>query len=165
MGIWACIGVISPFPFYYFLWNYPQTWVDLCGRGRDPCKFMAMVSHLLKLLQFISLFSVSTLSWPPPLYFWPLFISGQFLNFRVYQLLGESGTYYGVRFGKHIPWVTGFPFGVIKDPQYVGSILSLIACLAWVPFFYILLWILGYIFMIKVESHEDPTTRAKLLLS
>ncbi|KAJ6702331.1 PHOSPHATIDYLETHANOLAMINE N-METHYLTRANSFERASE [Salix koriyanagi] len=79
----------------------------------------------------------------------------------VYQLLGESGTYYGVRFGKNIPWVTEFPFGVIQDPQYVGSILSLFACLSWTPFQYILLWTLGYAFMIYVESKEDPATRAK----
>nr|GEY42127.1 phosphatidyl-N-methylethanolamine N-methyltransferase [Tanacetum cinerariifolium] len=59
----------------------------------------------------------STLSWPPPFYFWPLFFIGQFLNFRVYQLLGEAGTYYGVRFGKNIPWVTEFPFVTVKDPQ------------------------------------------------
>ncbi|CAL5440344.1 unnamed protein product [Camellia sinensis] len=131
MGIVACIGVVSPFPFYYCLWIYPQRWVDLCGKGRDPSKIMAIVSHLLKLLQFLSLFSVSSLSWPPPFYFWPLFLFGQFLNFRVYQLLGESGTYYGVRFGKNIPWATEFPFGVINDPQYVGSILSLFACLSW----------------------------------
>lgn len=87
MGIWACLGVISPFPFYYFLWNNPQSWVDLCGRGRDPCRVMALVSHFLKLAQFIALFSVSTLSWPPPLYFWPLFLFGQFLNFRSGALL------------------------------------------------------------------------------
>jgi len=85
-------------------------------------------------------------------------------NNRVYQLLGEAGTYYGVRFGKNIPWVTEFPFGVIKDPQYVGSILSLLACLSWVPFQYILLWVLGYVFMMQVESKEDPSTRAKPLL-
>ncbi|KAH7865687.1 hypothetical protein Vadar_009842 [Vaccinium darrowii] len=121
MGILACIGVVLPFPFYYWLWNYPQTWVDICGNGRDPSKIMARVSHLLKLVQFISLFSVSSLSWPPPLYFWPLFLFGQFLNFRVYQLLGESGTYYGVRFGKNIPWVSEFPFGVINDPQCCHS--------------------------------------------
>lgn len=82
MGILACIGVVSPFPFYYFIWTNPQSWLDLCGKGRDPCKVMAMVSHFLKLVQFISLYSVSTLSWPPPFYFWPLFIAGQFLNFR-----------------------------------------------------------------------------------
>ncbi|BFG24813.1 hypothetical protein CerSpe_110870 [Prunus speciosa] len=104
---------------------------------------------------------VSTLTWPPLLYFWPLIAFGQFLNFRVYQLLGESGTYYGVRFGKNIPWVTEFPFGYIRDPQYVGSILSLLACLWCVPFRYILLWTLGYVVMIQVESKEDPTTRAK----
>ncbi|KAL0429730.1 UNVERIFIED_CONTAM: Phosphatidyl-N-methylethanolamine N-methyltransferase [Sesamum radiatum] len=163
MGIWACLGVISPFPFYCFLWNNPQSWVDLCGRGRDPCRVMALVSHFLKLVQFIALFSVSTLSWPPPLYFWPLFLFGQFLNFRVYQLLGESGTYYGVRFGKNIPWVTEFPFGVIRDPQYVGSIMSLLACLHWVPVLYAILWVLGYVLMMKVESKEDPSTRAKPL--
>lgn len=156
------IGVMVPFPFYYLLWTYPTKWVELCGRSRDPCKVMAQVSHCLKLIQFICLFSMSTLSWPPPLYFWPLFLLGQFLNFRVYQLLGESGTYYGVRFGKNIPWVTEFPFGYISDPQYIGSIMSLVACLSWVPFQYILLWVLGYVLMIWVESRENPATRAKV---
>lgn len=84
-------------------------------------------------------------------------------NYRVYQLLGESGTYYGVRFGKNIPWVTEFPFGYIKDPQYVGSIMSLLACISLVPFQYILLWSLGYIFMIHLESKEDLSTRAKII--
>ncbi|XP_021717117.1 phosphatidyl-N-methylethanolamine N-methyltransferase-like [Chenopodium quinoa] len=163
MGVWAGIGVLLPFPFYYWLWKQPQTWVDLCGKQNDPSKMMAFVSQFLKLIQFLSLYSVSSLSWPPPFYFWPLFLAGQFLNFRVYQLLGESGTYYGVRFGKTVPWVTEFPFGYIKDPQYVGSIMSLLACLSWVPFQYILLWCLGYVFMIHVESDEDPTTRAKPL--
>ncbi|XP_031283417.1 phosphatidyl-N-methylethanolamine N-methyltransferase isoform X2 [Pistacia vera] len=127
MGIVAAIGVLLPFPFYYWLWTSPQAWVNLCGKGQDPSKVMAYVSHFLKLLQFISLYSVSSLSWPPPLYFYPLFLFGQFLNFRVYQLLGESGIYYGVRFGKNIPWVKEFPFGFIKDPQYVGSITQLLA--------------------------------------
>ncbi|EPS59820.1 hypothetical protein M569_14985, partial [Genlisea aurea] len=84
MGILAGLGVISPFPFYYYLWNHPQRWVDLCGRGRDPCRAMALVSHFLKAIQFISLFSVSSFSWPPPPYFWPLFLVGQFLNFRFF---------------------------------------------------------------------------------
>ena len=82
-------------------------------------------------------------------------------TYRVFQLLGEAGTYYGVRFGKNIPWVTAFPFGVIRDPQYVGSIMSLLACISWVPFQYILLWILGYAFIMKVESKEDPATRVQ----
>ncbi|EOA35823.1 hypothetical protein CARUB_v10021063mg [Capsella rubella] len=163
MGILAGIGVLLPFPFYWWLWTNPQSWVNLCGRGRDPSAVMARVSHVLKAAQLLSLFSVASLSWPPPLYFWPLMTFGQFLNFRVYQLLGEAGTYYGVRFGKSIPWVTEFPFGVIRDPQYVGSIMSLLACLSWVPFQYILLWSLGYFFMMFLESKEDPSARAKPL--
>ncbi|KAF6138826.1 hypothetical protein GIB67_038863 [Kingdonia uniflora] len=163
MNIILGIGTILPFPFYYWLWTYPGTWVSICGKTRNPSMVMAQVSHFLKFLQILSLVATATYpwSWPPPLYFFPLFIFGQFLNFRVYQLLGESGIYYGVRFGKNIPWVTEFPFGYIRDPQYVGSIMSLLACLPWVPFQYIFLWILGYVLMILVESKENSATRAK----
>ena len=87
MSITAVIGVLSPFPFYYWLWTYPQSWVDLCGKGCDPSKVMAYVAHFLKLVQFISLFSVSTFHWPPPFYVWPLLAFGQLLNFRSLQLL------------------------------------------------------------------------------
>ncbi|XP_019711295.1 phosphatidyl-N-methylethanolamine N-methyltransferase isoform X1 [Elaeis guineensis] len=182
------IGVMLPFPFYYLLWNYPQAWVDVCGKGVDPSHRMAQVSHVLKIFQFLALFSVARFSWPP-WYCYPLVAVGQYLNFncfeifikkqnfvlvastlnseiiavRVYQLLGEAGTYYGVRFGKNIPWVTEFPFGYVKDPQYVGSILSLLAILCWVPFQYVFLWVLSYLFMMWVESKEDPATRAKPL--
>ncbi|XP_072989615.1 phosphatidyl-N-methylethanolamine N-methyltransferase [Typha latifolia] len=156
------VGVLLPFPFYYCLWNFPQKWVDLCGKGVDPCHRMAQISHAIKAVQFVSLLSVARFSWPP-WYSFLLFSVGQYLNFKVYQLLGKPGTYYGVRFGKNVPWVTEFPFGYIKDPQYVGSVMSLLAVLCWVPFQYVLLWVLGYIFMIWVESKEDPATRAKFL--
>lgn len=77
MGLITFLGVISPFPFYY--WKSMGTalnMVNLRGNGRDPCKIMAMVAHFLKVVQFVALFSVSTLSWPPPFYFWPVFIFG-----------------------------------------------------------------------------------------
>lgn len=82
MGIVAAMGVLLPFPFYWWLWTNPQSWVNLCGQGRDPSTAMARVSHVLKAAQLLSLFSVASLSWPPPLYFWPLMAFGQFLNFR-----------------------------------------------------------------------------------
>jgi phosphatidyl-N-methylethanolamine N-methyltransferase len=56
-----------------------------------------------------------------------------------------------------------FPFGYIKDPQYVGSILSLVAALCWVPFEYVLLWSACYVFMMWLEGEEEPATRAKPL--
>jgi methylene-fatty-acyl-phospholipid synthase len=77
----------------------------------------------------------------------------------VYALLGEEGVYYGASFGKKLPWVEKFPFGYFRDPQYVGSILSLIGCSFWVPWQFISLWISGYIFMILVERRENPNSR------
>jgi hypothetical protein len=76
-----CTALILPFPFYYTLWNYPQWWVGLCGRGVDPCHRMAQVSHLLKAIQILSLLSVATFSWPP-WYCVLLFAAGQYLNFK-----------------------------------------------------------------------------------
>ena len=50
MGMFAAIRVIAPFPFYFWLWINPQSWVELCGKGRDPSKVTTNVSHLLKLV-------------------------------------------------------------------------------------------------------------------
>ncbi|XP_040951237.1 phosphatidyl-N-methylethanolamine N-methyltransferase isoform X2 [Gossypium hirsutum] len=129
-------------------------------KGDGPC----LPFHQANSVRF-SLFRFFLLLASPSLLLAPLCLRSvpQLQFYRVYQLLGESGTYYGVRFGKNIPWVREFPFGFIKDPQYVGSIMSLVACLSWVPFQYILLWSLGYLFMIHIESTEDVTTRAKPL--
>eukprot|EP01018_Ginkgo_biloba_P014020 Gb_18573 [translate_table: standard] len=155
----VAIAVLLPFPFYYFLWTYPRQWVQWCGKGVDPSHRMAQISHILKLAQILALISVAQFDWPP-WYCALLIIVGQYLNLKVYELLGEAGTYYGVRFGKTIAWVSDFPFGYIRDPQYTGSILTLLGCLCWVPWQFIFLWIVGYFFMMKLESHEDSSTRA-----
>ena len=144
-------AVISPFPFYTFLWWYPQRFIDAaCQDGSDPSHRMQQFSSMLKALQILALLSTvsfSDLAFPP---WWSiaLFAGGQFLNVRAYQLLGESGIYYGTRFSKDIPWVTQFPYGTIKDPQYVGSILSLVAATCWVPWRWVLPWIGGYLWMV-----------------
>lgn len=38
---------------------------------------------------------------------------------------GKAGVYYGCKFGLSIPWYHGFPFTVVKHPQYVGCILTI----------------------------------------
>lgn len=62
-----------------------------------------------------------------------LVAAGQVLNASVYRTIGGDGVYYGVRLGRTVPWVHGFPFrafakggkpgtGVrIPHPQYLGS--------------------------------------------
>lgn len=58
---------------------------------------------------------------------------GQILNTAVYGTIGGDGVYYGVRLGRTVPWVHGFPFRLfarggkpgtglkIPHPQYLGS--------------------------------------------
>ncbi|KAG0616432.1 hypothetical protein M758_5G115100 [Ceratodon purpureus] len=150
--------VLSPFPFYWYLWTYPKKWLKMC-EGVDPSHRMAQVAHLLKSLQILGLLSVATFS-VPPIICVALFGFGQFLNYRVIDLLGEDGVYYGARFGKKLPWVEKFPFGYFRDPQYVGSIMSLLGVSCWVPFPFIALWIVGYFFMMVIEREEDSNSRA-----
>jgi methylene-fatty-acyl-phospholipid synthase len=157
-GLIVAVLILLPFPFYWYLWNFPDRWMRICGKGVNPSHRMAQVSHLLKALQIFALLSVATIS-RPPLICIALLAFGQYLNYRVYALLGEEGVYYGASFGKKLPWVENFPFGYFRDPQYVGSILSLIGCSFWVPWQFISLWIAGYIFMILVERRENPNSR------
>lgn len=88
-----------------------------------------------------------------------LLAMGQALNFGVYKSLGTVGTYYGNRFGDPPAWVTGFPYNIgISDPQYWGSILTVIATLNLLqtkknPFFQLTL-LLSYVFMMVVEAKE-----------
>ena len=55
-----------------------------------------------------------------------LILIGQILNFAVYYKIGIIGVYYGNKFGYNLPWITTFPFNIgIKNPQYIGCILTL----------------------------------------
>ena len=53
-----------------------------------------------------------------------LFI-GIVLNAGVFLQLGRRGVFYGNRFGHDIPFCTGFPFSIVRHPQYFGSVLVL----------------------------------------
>lgn len=168
------LAVISPFPFYSYLWWNPQKFVDIaCTDGADPSHRMQQVSSVLKTLQIITLLSTASFEshWFPPWWSILLFIGGQYLNVRAYQLLGEAGIYYGTRFGKTIPWCKEFPYGTIRDPQYVGSVMSLIAVTCWVPWRWILPWIGGYLWMVRVyasglvvgwKTHSNPLVKMEV---
>jgi methylene-fatty-acyl-phospholipid synthase len=49
---------------------------------------------------------------------------GQVLNVGVMVRLGTEGVFYGNRFGRNVPWVTGFPFSIAPHPQYLGALMS-----------------------------------------
>lgn len=50
-----------------------------------------------------------------------LIAAGQALNTAVFWRLGNEGVFYGVRFGRAVPWCAGFPFRRFRHPQYVGA--------------------------------------------
>ena len=50
---------------------------------------------------------------------------GQLLNLGVFVQLGKIGVFYGNKLGYQVPWCQGFPFSVLRHPQYVGTVLSI----------------------------------------
>lgn len=53
-----------------------------------------------------------------------LLLVGQTLNFSVFHRLGKVGVFYGNRLGHEVAWQEGFPFSIIRHPQYVGALMS-----------------------------------------
>jgi hypothetical protein len=87
----------------------------------------------------------------------PLAVIGQYLSEVVYSVLGDAGVYYGIELAVVKPRrITGFPFG-ISDPQYRGSLLTVIAFLL---FFnttresgmMITAWMMVYFYQICMEN-------------
>jgi protein-S-isoprenylcysteine O-methyltransferase Ste14 len=94
---------------------------------------------------------------------WPVYacavalvLFGQLLNYRVYELLGVEGVYYGTRFGKQIAWVTAWPYSWINNPQYVGCILTLVGGALFLPFIATLNGIASYVYLCYLERREPP---------
>lgn len=54
---------------------------------------------------------------------------GQTLNVGIYKAIGHVGVYYGFKLGHKVPWVNGFPFNVVKHPQYVGSVATVLGAM------------------------------------
>lgn len=89
----------------------------------------------------------------------PFIFVGQYLSELVYNLLGDNGVYYGIELKTARPVrIQGFPF-TIRDPQYKGSILTV---LGWFFAFnttkeLILLaipWMISYYSIVIVENTQ-----------
>ena len=54
-----------------------------------------------------------------------MILAGQALNFGVFYRLGNTGVFYGNRFGYEIPWCRELPFSLLKHPQYAGALFTI----------------------------------------
>ena len=123
----------------------------VCSRlGAHPVRLFEIIVLLGKLTQNIVLLAWATGSplgsVPSAAGLWTLISSasaahwvccvtlmciGQGLNAAVYEAIGKSGVYYGVKLGERVPWSTGFPFSAgFRHAQYVGAYLSQMGLLA-----------------------------------
>lgn len=158
----AYVSIAAASVFYTWIWKRPEQFRKLAS-PRDPCQAMASIANVIKLAQFATV--VLATNWAAvtsmPMWHWVamtfLAVLGQHLNFLVFHHLGVDGTYYGVRFGKQLPWVHAYPFGYVKDPQYVGSSISLLGACFIVPVDICLFWIANYVFLIWLERDNDRT--------
>lgn len=127
---------------YYWVWHHPaafRAWFvrQPALRGcSDPVAAFERLFRLFKAVQlavyggWIIGFSVRDGWFPNTDPFWivvalALIACGQTLNLAVFARLGRDGTFYGVRFGRPVEWVEGFPFSVVPHPQYTGTLLSI----------------------------------------
>jgi len=54
-----------------------------------------------------------------------LIAAGQTLNLGVFYRLGNTGVFYGRKFGRAVPWREEFPFTLFAHPQFVGVVLTI----------------------------------------
>lgn len=121
---------------------------------------MAFWANVLKVVQFASIYMctdvpavLSGLTVQTVVLAGLLLAFGQHLNYKVYELLGVDGVYYGARFGKSIPWVTSYPYSAMQDPQYVGCIFSLLGVAALgLPLELVIWWLANYFYLMWLES-------------
>lgn len=122
---------------YAVAWNRPDGFRAALARlgRRDPVEALRRLFLGFKGIQavvFAGWCAYFAGGWPwPPTSSVPallagalLLAAGQGLNALVFLRLGREGVFYGVRFGRSVPWVEGFPFSVLAHPQYVGAVLS-----------------------------------------
>lgn len=124
---------------YYWISHRPTAWLALCSRpplsrwNHRPTELLRLLFYGFKLLQiavFIGWCMVFSGELAPLPSAGPaaaalgglLIAAGLVLNFSVFRVLGNTGVFYGSQFGHAVPWVNGFPFSLLKHPQYIGSL-------------------------------------------
>ena len=120
---------------YFYVWNFTDSYIKISYYLQTtPLFLITFISIIQKSLQYsiIINYSIKNKTLIPyienfNIINFLLIIIGQILNFAVYYKIGIIGVYYGNKFGYNLPWISTFPFNIrLKNPQYIGCILTLI---------------------------------------
>jgi protein-S-isoprenylcysteine O-methyltransferase Ste14 len=155
---------------YTWVWWRPAHFLRCIGRGRDPCAAISTTVHVVKVVQglllavyvdWTALPALPVASWLLGLV---LILAGQYLNVRVYQLLGHDGVYYGSIFGKRIKWISAWPYSHLRNPQYAGCILTVLGTAAIIlPARMAAFWCAIYVYAAWLESTPHPAAEVRAL--
>ncbi|HKA33350.1 MAG TPA: methyltransferase [Candidatus Binatia bacterium] len=125
---------------YIAVWRAPDHFRSLCARFmpalvRQPVEALRLFFYGFKILQGAVFLGWCYLHggslWPGSAGLFAaalgtgLILAGQALNAGVFYRLGKLGVFYGNKFGYEIPWQRGFPFSLLKHPQYTGAVLTI----------------------------------------
>lgn len=122
--IGSAIALLIPHFLYHYIWNNAAKFNRRCHPNTvRTFHFLVLFFKVFQVAAYAVWYTVQ----PKPeimAFAIVLLICGTALNSLVYRKLGYNGVYYGFKFGHKVEWNTGFPFNVVRHPQYVGSLLS-----------------------------------------
>lgn len=122
---------------YALIWTRPHRFLRACRQrlpGRAPVDVVAGLFGAFKVVQVVAFavwcrvhggslapetVGVATLAGGITI------AVGQVLNVAVFRRLGRIGVFYGNRLGHDVAWQDGFPFSLVRHPQYVGTVMSI----------------------------------------
>ena len=141
--------------FHTLVWLRPDI---IKGGWREVAK----ISMFLRMCQ-IATFAFTMGTYRASMTYWQMkalfIIVGQALNMSVYHKLGLEGVYYGNLYNKNLPIVKDWPFNSLRDPQYVGAMLTHQGVFLFYPYLecfgihlYSMLWFVATSYIEQVPS-------------
>lgn len=123
---------MTHFMLYPYIWFYPKHYCTFVAGDRGVEFYrdfvFAQKTAIMCLTAFywldMDLFYATLATQNGKLFYafaFGLVLLGAHLNAAVYGKIGANGVYYGFKMGKHVPWVTGYPFNIWRHPQYTGA--------------------------------------------
>jgi len=128
---------------YGFVYHYTPSFRRLAGLGEKGKADLTIMHSLVSTFKVVQICAVASDLGPKINWSFPLdrmlgdessmarlalgaafVVFGQILNVSIYKAIGSVGVHYGHELGHDVEWCTGWPFTVLRNPQYIGVVLT-----------------------------------------